>query len=147
MIFVAKRYKDMKWYVYVCGMNTKQIKKHNIFEHSSFFEYVVKALKKYDTKEEFAEQLRRELFYYYGSKCEWEIILTDWPPHIKMKELDRLNAEREETREKYNRDPYSLYANLEPAIKVDVYMQVRNNWDIFLDYVWSFKKPKSTKKK
>lgn len=143
---MAKYYKNLQWYVFASSMSNKEIKKYNIFNHSRFYEDVVKDLKKCETKEEFAERLRGELFYYFGSKCEWEVVITDWPCHIKVKELDRLNAECEETREKYNREPYSLYVNLDPAIKVDVYTQVYNNWDIFLDYVWSFKKPKRTKK-
>lgn len=142
---MAKYYKDLQWYVFVSSMSNKEIKKHNIFNYSRFYEDVVEDLKKSKTKEEFSEKLRRELFYYYGSKCEWEVVVTHWPCHIKIEELYRLNAECEEVREKYNREPYSLYVNPESAMKVDVYTQVYNNWDIFLDYVWSFKRPKKQK--
>ncbi|MEE1504105.1 MAG: hypothetical protein UGF89_07680 [Acutalibacteraceae bacterium] len=137
---MPKQYKQMKWFVYCCSANNKEIKEYNIFNHSGFYDDVVKKLKKCETKEEFAEELRRELFYYYGSKCEWEIIITDWPTHIDTNELNRLNAEREETNKKYNRDPYSLCVEPKVAKKVDVYSQVRNNWDVFVDYVWSFKR-------
>lgn len=137
---MAKQYKQMKWFVYCSSANNKEIKAYNVFEHSGFFEYVVKALKKHDTKEGFAEQLRRELFYYYGSKCEWEIVITHWPPRVTKAELLKLDAERSESREKYNKEPASLSVELEPALKVDVYTQVRNNWDVFLEYVWSFKR-------
>jgi len=137
---VPKQYKQMKWFVYSSSANNKEIKTHNIFDHSGFYDGVVKKLKKCEAKEEFAEQLRRELFYYYGSKCEWEVVITHWPPRVTKEELLRLDAERSESREKYNKEPVSLGVELETALKVDVYTQVRNNWDVSLDYVWSFKR-------
>lgn len=132
----------LEWNVYVHNFNGKEIKKFNIFDHGRFFEDVKKDLNEYDTKEEFVERLRGHLFYYYGSKCEWEVVITSWVPHITMSELDRLNAEREETKRKYDREPYSLYINPEIGEKIDVYEQVRLNWDLFVDYVWSHKKSK-----
>lgn len=137
---MPKQYKQMKWFVYSNSANNKEIKTHNIFDHSGFYDGVVKKLKKCEAKEEFAEELRRELFYYYGSKCEWEIVITHWPPRVTKEELLKLDAERSESREKYNKEPASLSVELEPALKVDVYTQVRNNWDVFLEYVWSFKR-------
>lgn len=143
---MAKQYSQMHWFVYASSMMSEGIKVHNIFNHTRFREDVVRALKKSETKEDFSEHLRRELFYYYGSKCEWEVIITDWPPRIEVEELDRLNTERIEAKEMFNRDPHSLCVNLGPAVKVDVYTQVRNNWDVFLDYVWSFKRPPRPRK-
>ena len=46
--------------------------------------------------------------YYFWSKCEWEIILSDWPPS------DTFCKE-----------------------KIDVFDQVMLNWDIFVDYIWN----------
>ena len=77
--------------------------------------------------------------YYFWCKCEWETVITSWPPHITMKELDRLNTEREKETEKYNREPYCLYVEPDISEKIDVYQQVMNNFDIFVDYVWGFK--------
>ena len=67
-----------------------------------------KLLLKCTEKEAFAEELRRSLFYYYCCKCEWEVVIGPWCGDRDTKE-----------------------------IKVDVYMQVMNNWDIFVDYVWN----------
>ena len=33
-------------------------------------------MKECSIKEEFAERISRELFYYFGSKCEYELIIT-----------------------------------------------------------------------
>lgn len=128
---------SLEYYVYHHNFNKRSIEKFNVFNHRRFYEDVKKDLKKCKTKEEFAERLRLNLFYYYGSKCEWEVVITSWPPRIKIKELERLNSEREELLKKYDREPYNLYIKPDIAEKIDVYEQVMLNWDLFVDYVWS----------
>ena len=130
----------LEYYVYYHNFNGRSIEKFNIFDHGRFLEDVKKDLKKYADKEEFSERLQGHLFYYYGSKCEWEVVITSWVPHITISELNRLNEEREKTLKEYNREPYSLYVNPDVGEKQDVYEQVMLNWDLFVDYVWSHKK-------
>ena len=130
----------LEYYVYYHNFNGRSIEKFNIFDHGRFLEDVKKDLKKYADKEEFSERLRGHLFYYYGSKCEWEVVITSWVPHITISELNRLNEEREKTLKEYNREPYRLYVNPDVSEKQDVYEQVMLNWDLFVDYVWSHKK-------
>lgn len=132
----------LEWNVYVHDFNEKEIKTFNIFRHGRFLEDVKKSLKECATKEEFEERLKGHLFYYYNSKCEWEVVITSWTPHITTSELDRLNAEREKALREYNREPYSLYVNPDVAEKIDVYSQVMLNWNIFIDYLWSHKRSK-----
>lgn len=132
----------LEYYVYRHDFNGKSIERFNVFDHGRFFEDVKKNLKKYNVKEEFAEELRKDLAYYYWSKAEHEVVITSWVPHITMSELDRINAEREETLKNYNREPYRLYVNPDVGKKIDVYEQVRLNWDLFVDYVWSHKRSK-----
>ncbi len=137
-----KDLKDLRWFVYHHDFNGKEIKPFNIFNHGRFREDVEKNLKKCESKEEFAKKLKSSLMYYFWSKAEYEIVITSWAPHITMSELDRLNAEREETKEKYNREPYRLYVNPDVGEKIDVHDQVMLNWDIFVDYCWSYKPAK-----
>lgn len=139
--------KDLKWIVYRHDFNGQKIKTFNIFDHGRFCEDVEKHFKKYKNKDEFAEHLKRSLMYYYWSKSEWEVVITEWVPHITMEELDRLNTEREKTLKEYNREPYVLYINPDVGKKIDVYEQVMNNWDIFFDYVWNSKIHRPRKKK
>ena len=134
---------NLEYYVYRHNFNDKRIEKFNIFNHSRFFEDVKKDLKMCEGKEEFAEKLRKNLAYYFWSKAEHEVIITSWVPHITMSELNRLNAECEKTLREYNREPYSLYVNLDVGEKIDIYEQVRLNWDLFVNYVWLHKKRKS----
>ena len=101
----------MEWNVYVENFNTRRIEKYNIFKHYSFLKDCVKFAKIKDiTKQEFAEKVKRSLSYFFWCKCEWEIILSAWPP-------------REDFREE----------------KIDVYSQVCLNFDIFIDYLWNHK--------
>lgn len=78
---------------------------------------IKKLLKKSATKAEFAEELRKEMMYRYWSKAEWEIIISPWCGG---------NAE-------------------ESAQKIDVYDQLRMNWDKVVDYCWSFKRTRQAK--
>ena len=102
------------WNVIYHSVNEDKIKTFNVFNHGGFRENLKKLYKKYPEKEEFAEELRRSLMYYFWCKCEWEIIIGPWCGSRDTKE-----------------------------IKVDVYWQVMNNWEIFLDYVWNAKTSKT----
>ena len=108
----------LTWNVYVGEFNERRIKVFNIFNHYYFYEDCLKNKRKNGKdKEKFLDELRRDLMYYYWSKCEWEIILQHWPP-----------------REDFHDE------------KIDVYKQVMINWDIFADYVWNNLKELKPKK-
>ena len=130
----------MHWNVFRSEFNDNSIVSYDIFTHGSFNADVKQLLKKHTDKNAFSEELRLKLQYYFWSKCEHEVVITSWPPHITKDELNRLNIEFKESAEKYGHEPYSLYVNPDCAEKVDVYEQVMLNWDVFCDYIWSFKK-------
>jgi hypothetical protein len=98
--------KKLKWLAYYHDFNGDKIKTFNIFDHCAFWSEVEKYLKKCKDKNEFSEKLHGSLFYYFGSKCEWEVVISPW-------------------------------VGGKDQIKIDVYEQVMNNWEVFLDYVWS----------
>ena len=105
---------ELVWNAYYHSMSEREIRVFNIFEHSRFKEEVLKNLRRCKEKAAFAEELRKSLSYYYRWKCEWEVIISAWCGGPDTQD-----------------------------IKVDVYTQVANNWDIFVDYVWNSKrKPK-----
>lgn len=109
---------ELKWNVFYHDINKQKITTLNIFNHWKFAEDVQKSLKKFKDKDEFAEELRRDLFCYFGSKCEYEVLISAW-----------------------------CGGNGKEDIKVDIYTQVRNNWDVFVDYVWNSKIHRPRKKK
>ena len=96
------------WNVYIYSFNEKKIITYDIFSHASFLDDLKKLKKKKPTFDVFKEEIRKLLMYYFWSKCEWEIILSAWPPSTDRKE------------EK----------------KIDVYDQVMLNFDAFCKYVW-----------
>lgn len=97
------------WNVIVYNVNKDKIEVWNVFNHTSFMDDVTKIFNKHKKdKEKFVEELRRSLMYYYWSKCEWEILVTPLFAHKDDEEK-----------------------------KVDVYWQVYNNWDVFIEYTWN----------
>lgn len=109
----------IQWNVYIGDFNGRCIRTFNIFRHTAFTEGCQKIIKKYQKAEKaegvfnrdaFSDEIRRELMYYFWSKCEWEVIIDHWPPHESFK-----------------------------SEKVDVFDQVRLNWDVFIDYIWDNK--------
>lgn len=132
----------LEWNVFVGDFNSKKIKTFNVFDHGRFMDDVKKALKLYDNKKLFAEEIRKSLVYFYWAKCEWEIVLTSWVPHINKEEFDRLKYENEKFYQDHGHYPYSMYINPEVAEKVDVYSQIMMNFEHFVDYIWSHKKNK-----
>lgn len=101
----------LEWNTYLGDINKRTIIVFNVFKHYSFYEDLKKIIKKYKTIEDFSTELNRICMYYFWSKCEYEIILTCWPTWDKFKEE-----------------------------KIDVYSQLKLNWDKFVNYIWDNKK-------
>lgn len=98
----------MEWYVFYDEINRNTIEQFNIFDHSRFADGCARALEKNaDNRENFAEDIRLELMYYFWCKCEWEVVISGFPPSPKDKPR-----------------------------KVDVYSQVMLNFQRFIDYLW-----------
>ena len=131
---------NLEWNVFYYNFNKNKIEIFNIFSHRRFADDVRKSLEKNNDKDEFAKQLKSYLFYYFCSKYEYEVIVTSFPIYITVDELDRLNCERQMYKDKYDTD-YCARTSINPdvGIKIDVYIQVMNNWNVFLDYVWNSK--------
>ena len=118
----------LTWNVFINSFNGNKIEEYNVFHHGRFCEDVDKAVKKYkkDLKDEtltekskkalleaFKDSVKRDLMYYFWSKYEWEIGITEpFDDHIIKQDC------------KY------------PWEKVDVYNQVMMNFDIFFDYIY-----------
>lgn len=129
----------MTWNVYRCDINQREIEVYNVFEHYSFNVDVEKLLKKKISYEEFYEELKSLAMYYFWSKAEHEVVITEFPPYIDREEIDRLVAEKDE-------HPYRAYVNLEAGTKVDIYGQLNLNWEQFALYVWGLAKQTKNKR-
>lgn len=102
-----------KWYVFVENINKKQIEVYNIFDHHYFKKDCDEAWEKWYKGEsgalEFEKDIKRILKYYFWCKCEWEIILSDFPPSKNFNDK-----------------------------KIDVFKQVEINWDNFISYLCDY---------
>jgi hypothetical protein len=131
---MAKKNK-LCYYVYIENISQRKIEKYNVL-NDSIVKEIRKRTKGISDKSVFAKIVEQILTYHYWSRAEWEIILTDWPSRISVSEISRLNQELDFYRKEYNSSPYSLTVNLATEEKVDVYDQVKLNWDIFINYLW-----------
>lgn len=98
----------MEWNVFYHDINAHKIRTLNIFDHARFNRDVLKYLEECKDKDEFAQKLKSELMYNFWCKSEYEIIISPWCGGGNTKD-----------------------------IKVDIYTQVMNNWNVFVDYVWN----------
>ena len=128
--------KNLTWNVFVEDSNRKEIKTYNVLNAGIMAE-IRKRTKNIKKKVDFEAEVKSILMYYYWSKCEWEIIITSWPTHISIEELNRLKAELKEHVVKYRNVPIGLCPRLDVGEKIDVFKQIEINWDIFIDYLWN----------
>ena len=138
--------KKLEWNVRIHNFNRDTFDLYNIFNHggcNSYIGKIFKEFKKSENKEEFAEKLRRELMYYFWSKCEYEVVITKRDEKIIMSPwVGRKEIELDVTEDK-NFDWLGFYDYMKEkkwskdgSIKIDVYDQVKFNWDKFVDYCW-----------
>lgn len=139
----------MEWYVYIYDINKNEIKKFNVFNHWKSEEDTKKNLKKYKNKEEFSEQLRKDVMYYFWSKSEYELIITltedgrvllsPWcgcrnPEEATIDVTDDSSFDWRGFAEKHI--ALQIFKN---EAKIDIYEQLMYVWDEFVDYVWDRK--------
>lgn len=65
-----------KWNVFYDNINARQITTFDIFRHNGFKTAVYKMLQECEDKAQFAEQLRKELAYYFRCRSEFEVCVT-----------------------------------------------------------------------
>lgn len=149
------------WNVYCGDFNSGEFEVYNIFRHWAFYDACVKAKKKFkEDRAGFEKEIKSNLMYYFWSKCEWEIILDHWPSgefyDLRSKSTIGELTEKGIIQEK--QDHWRCKPETEVTIrvfprnnrfkekKIDVYQQVENNWDIFIDYLWNNRKELKVRK-
>lgn len=127
--------KVLEWNVFVEDFNARRIKTYNVL-NNGIVEEIIKRTKNINDRESFADEVRSIIMYHYWSKSEWEIIVTDWPTHMDVKDVYRLIDDIEDHEKRYDNKPYLVCPRLTVSEKLDVYEQVRINWARFIDYLW-----------
>jgi hypothetical protein len=133
---------DMCWEAMNFDVNTEKFKPYNVLAYRE--DFIKKLKKKVSTKEEFTQQMKREMMYYFWSKCEWEVILTNkdgriimspWvgPENITLDVTDREDFDWVD----FFSQQAKRYIN-KISIKIDIWDQIFYQWDAFIDYCWNF---------
>ena len=111
------KYKEigLEWNVIYGDFNSGKIEVYDIFDHYGFLIDCREVYKMYgDDKEKFEKEIKWRLGYHFRFKCEWEVIVSHWPPAKKNSRFkDR---------------------------KIDAYTQIDINWNRFIDYLWGNRK-------
>lgn len=133
---------DMRWDAMYYSWNDRKFKPYNVL---AYREDVIKTLKKKVTsKEEFAQKMKSEMMYYFWSKTEVEVLLTNQDGRIIMSPwvgpediaLDVTDREDFDWVGFFNKKAEG-YIN-KTTIKIDIFSQLFYQWDAFIDYCWHF---------
>ena len=103
----------MKWNVLLKDSEGAKFKSYNIFDYDAFRISIEELFKKQYHKKQFLIELDRETHYFFWSQIEWEMIF----PPMDVAEHGKYNA-------------LTWY-------KIDVYEQLRVNWERFAEYMWA----------
>ena len=158
---------SLEWYVYNQDINKHKIKPYNVFKHGGFIEglnqmfkdikkeqsnylkknnleepLTLREVNKYNKHmQEFENEcLRKECGYYFWSKCEYEVVVTSWPPYMDVENIDKLKKEVEEHDSQWSCKQLRINVPLTVGEKIDIYDQLRLNWDAFKRYVFEHEK-------
>ena len=82
------------------------------------------------------EEIKSYCRYHFWGRCECEVLLCSWPNAITLEELDRINAEVKERKEKYpDLKQYRATVNCDISDKISIYDQLELNWNQFFLYI------------
>ena len=133
---------DMHWFVMYYNSNAKQFQSYDVLKYKE--DFIKKLKKKVTSREEFTEKMKFEMMYYFWSKCEWEVILSNINNRIIMSPwvgpeditLDVTDKEDFNWVDFFNKQS-EHYVN-KNRIKIDVWDQINYKFDEFIDYCWKF---------
>lgn len=137
----------LKWYVKDYNCNARKIEDYDILKYRE--DCIKKMKKKCKTKNEFVEELRKELMYHYWSKAEYElivtktengrIILTPWcgcsnPEEVAIDVTDDTTFDWKGFADKHIQS--QIFKN---EAKIDIYDQLMygNRFDKLVDLLWT----------
>ena len=100
---------SLEWNVFYYDFNAKEIKVSNVFNHGRYKEEVEELLHKCADRNDFSDKLKSVTMYYFWCKCEWETVVYPWVGDDKA------------------------------AKKIDVFWQLENNWNRFVEYLWEMR--------
>ncbi len=108
---MKRKNKNLQWYAFMYDFNSHKLERINVLGER-FAEDILKRIKrdKINNYNDLKEGIKRELTYYYWSRAEYEVLVTDLFP----------------------RD-YEEFCNT--SIKIDIWYQLEPNLDRIVEYV------------
>ena len=141
---MRRELKSLSWKVKNYLINENKIWDYDVLKYRE--DQIKQLKKKCSTKEEFAEEMRREMMWQYWSRAEYEVIieiddnnriwLKPWVGCLNPEEvkIDVTDDETFDWRGFANEHiAKQIYKN---EAKVDIFDQLRWKWDEFIDYLW-----------
>lgn len=133
---------DMHWIVMYYNCNAKEFQPYDVLRYRE--DFIKKLKKKVVSKEEFAQKMKSEMMYYFWSKCEWEVLLTNKDGRIIMSPwvgpedvtLDVTDREDFDWVDFFNKQAEHYRDKI--TIKIDAWDQIFHQWSTFIDYCWDF---------
>jgi hypothetical protein len=133
---------DMCWTAMYYNVNAKEFQPYNVLKYRE--DFVKKLKKKVASKEEFAQKMNSEMMYYFWSRTEAEVILTNKDGRIVMSPwigpenitLDVTDREDFDWVDFFNKKAEHYIDKT--VIKIDIWDQIHYKFDEFIDYVWNF---------
>ena len=77
----------MNWNVILYNPNSKTFEVWDVFAHGGFAAEVKEINKRELTPAAYSEAIKRSAKYYFASKCEYEVVLFDWPRQETSKKI------------------------------------------------------------
>lgn len=155
---MQKKVDKLEWYVVLFDFNHKlgdPLKPFNIFHSYKFSTGIAELLvtEKNLSFDELLDKVRREAMYAFWSKCEYEILVSSWPPSrvydaeltahsmtIKKRWFSKNDIELEVVKgfEENNMKPgryYVQHLDDDDRVKIDVYEQIKPNLKVLTEYI------------
>lgn len=107
---------EKKFNVLVWDVNRKCLTAYDVLPYFRNEYEEKKKSQRPKTREEWEEFVTSKGRYMFWSRCEWEIIVSEWPP-----------------------------AKEDRSVKIDVWYQIKNNLDLIVDILMDEKKPRKSK--
>ena len=126
----------MKWNVILQDTTTRKFQPYNIFEYRDFRLSMENLFKKQYPEERFLKELDLEIHYFFWAKIEWEIFIATRSNYIDKEEINRIISEYHVNRPPEQEFPERIGVNVMKYQKIDVYRQLRDNWERFSEYIW-----------
>lgn len=117
--------------------NHGRIEPYDIFESGYWEREAIAAKEETNSREEWEQDFRLRLMAQYWSRCEYELLLMEWPACVPISAIDEMRQEIEDYEKKYGHKLYRVTVPLPKSTeKIDIYNQLMLNKEIFFDYVW-----------